>query len=182
MNRWVVYGGLAGALALWLHFHGGTAATLRPEGGFEYPGYRITALEPFTIEARVLSRRDYTSDRESALAPTDLALGWGPMADESVLEKLDISQANRWYFWRATMLPIPATEIAHHSANMHFIAASPQTAEALAQVRPDERVRISGQLVEVRGDDGWHWRSSLSRTDTGASSCEVVWLERLEVL
>jgi hypothetical protein len=182
MNRWVIYGGLAAALALWSHFHGGSEATLRPEGGFEYPGYRITELEPFTIEARVLGRRDYTNDRESALAPTDLVLGWGPMADESVLEKLDISQANRWYFWRATTLPIAAREIAEHSANMHLIAASPGTAHALARVRADDRVRISGQLVEVRGDDGWRWRSSLSRSDTGASSCEVVWLERLEVL
>jgi hypothetical protein len=49
-------------------------------------------------------------------------------------------------------------------------------------VKPHDRVRVAGKLVEVHADDGWQWRSSLSRTDTGASACELLWLERLEIL
>ena len=31
-------------------------------------------------------------------------------------------------------------------------------------------------LVEVRGADGWTWRSSLSREDSGNGGCEVVYV------
>jgi hypothetical protein len=182
MKRWIVYAGLAAAVWFWWHLSGGVVATTLPEGGLMYPGYQIAPLEDYTIEARVLSRRDYRHDREAALAPTDLALGWGPMADDAVLDAIDVSQNNRWYYWRAAHLPMPAQEIATHSANVHVIAASADTAQALARITANDHVRLAGKLVEVRGDDGWRWRSSLSRTDTGAGSCEVLWLERLEFL
>jgi hypothetical protein len=173
---------LAGlAWAVW-HFSGGVTATVAPDGSLRYPGYTIAPLEDFTLEARVLSRRDYRHDREAELAPTDLALGWGPMAEDSVLGEIDISQGNRWYYWRASRLPIAEREIARHSANVHVIAASAELAASLAAIRPDDRVRIAGKLVEVRATDGWRWRSSLSRSDTGAGSCELLWLERLDVL
>src|SRR5688572_31935972 len=48
----------------------------------------LTPLAGFSIDARVLSRRDYRSDRESRYAPTDLALGWGRMRDDAVLARL----------------------------------------------------------------------------------------------
>jgi hypothetical protein len=43
-------------------------------------------------------------------------------------------------------------------------------------VRPGQRVRIDGWLVQVDANDGWHWRSSLSREDTGGGACEVVYV------
>jgi hypothetical protein len=45
----------------------------------------------------------------------------------------------------------------------------------LRDVREGERVRIDGWLVEAHAPDGWRWRSSLSRDDTGAGACEVVY-------
>ena len=59
---------------------------------------------------------------------------------------------------------------------MHMIPASESVARALAAVRKDDRVRIDGWLVEAKATDGWHWRSSLSREDTGAGACEVVYV------
>ncbi len=149
------------------------------DGQYAYPGYEIVALEPFEIEARVLSRRDYRTGRESDLSLTDLALGWGPMARDDTLEYIEISQSNRWYHWRASALPIPRRDIESHSANMHMIAANPDVANKLSDVPTDARVHISGQLVEVRAPDGWKWRSSLTRHDTGDGACEVVWVESL---
>ena len=71
---------------------------------FGHNGYRIRPLADFTIKARVLGREDYRFDREAELAPIDLALGWGPMSDETVLDELDISQSGRWYRWSAKVL------------------------------------------------------------------------------
>jgi hypothetical protein len=175
--------GLALAIG-WLWWSHGSAvrATVDAEGTLAYPHYAITPLESFAIDARVLSRHDYRLDREADLSPTDLALGWGPMADENVLGDLQITQGDRWYHWHASKLPIPRREIETHSANMHMIASDPSIAAALERVQPSDRIHLEGRLVEVRGDDGWHWRSSLSREDTGAGACEVVWVTRLDVL
>jgi len=147
----------------------------------ERNGYRIVPLEPFTIEATVLSTQRYRFDRESDLAPVDLALGWGPMGNPAVSRQVAVSQSDRWYYWRASELPIPRREIEIHSTNMHIIPATPAIEDRLAAVRTGDVVRLRGYLVEAQAPDGWRWRSSLSREDTGAGACEVVWLEGLDV-
>lgn len=181
---------LAAALtSLWLVWPAMRPAGLAPasvqvqaDGGLRFKEFTITALEPFQLEARVLGREDYRLDSGARISPTDLALGWGPMADPAVLQHLRISQGNRWYHWRAEQLPIARRDIEVHSANMHFIPANPAAAAALARTAPGQRIRFSGQLVAVRGNDGFTWRSSLSREDTGAGACELIWLEQLTLL
>ena len=42
-------------------------------------------------------------------------------------------------------------------------------------------ITLHGYLVEVRANDGWHWRSSLTRNDTGNGACELVWVESVEI-
>lgn len=148
----------------------------------ERNGYRIVPLQSFTFEAKVLSTRRYRFDRESDLAPVDLALGWGPMADPAVSTKVTISQSDRWYYWRAAELPLPAREIGSHSANMHMIPATPAIERRLVALRRGDVVRLRGSLVEAQAPDGWRWRSSLSREDTGAGACELVWVEELDLL
>lgn len=59
---------------------------------------------------------------------------------------------------------------------MHMIPGNDRIAQALAGVRKGERVRIDGWLVEANARDGWRWRSSTSRTDTGGGACEVVYV------
>jgi hypothetical protein len=145
--------------------------------GFQRDDAALTPLAGFSVDARVLSRRDYRSDREARYAPTDLALGWGRMRDDAVLERLTISQSARWYRYRYSgEPPIPQAEIDRSAANMHMIPGNDAIADALAGVREGERVRIDGWLVEARAPDGWRWRSSTSRDDTGAGACEVVYV------
>jgi hypothetical protein len=149
---------------------------------FRLEGHDVTPLAGFTIQARVLAREDYRFDRNAALSPTDLALGWNRMAREEFYRPLSISQSGRWYFyrWGREGPPLPLDEIIASSANMHMIPADERVAAALARVRPDQTVRLRGWLVEVRGDDGWSWRSSLSREDSGNGGCEVVYVCALE--
>lgn len=145
--------------------------------------YQFHALAEFTIRARVLSETRYHTGRESALSPEDLALGWGNMSDEAVLSKLKISQGDRWYFykWGPPGPPIPVHEIIESSANMHMIPANDDIAILLKNVEVGQVVTLQGALVSIRAADGWHWRSSTSRTDSGNGSCEVVWVENVTV-
>ncbi len=145
---------------------------------FEVKGYRITPLADFSVEARVLSTENYHAGREADLSPVDLALGWGPMSDSAVLDRLNISQGNRFYFYRwSDAPPIPPEEIVTHSANMHMIPASDAVRRRLAQVRAGEVVSLRGYLVRVEAPDGWRWNSSLTRSDSGNGACELVWVE-----
>jgi hypothetical protein len=125
----------------------------------------------------VLSTERYRFDRAAELSPVDFALGWGPMSDSKVLEAITIQQRDRWYFWSAATLPISPGAVISHSANMHMIPADPLVEKRLLAVKPGQIVELRGMLIRADGLDGWHWLSSLTRTDTGDGSCEVVWVE-----
>jgi hypothetical protein len=142
-------------------------------------GYRIIPLEKFDFDARVLRIEHYSMDRESQLAPIDLALGWGPMAAPAVLDKITISQSNRFYYWHVDEFPIPRREIETHSANMHMVPATAEVERTLNSIKPGQHVKFSGYLIEARAPDGWRWKSSLTREDTGAGACELVWVEKI---
>ena len=137
----------------------------------------LQPLAGFSIDARVLSRKDYAFDRESTLSPTDLALGWRRMRDDAVLSRLAISQSARWYHYRWTgEPPLPPYEIAQSSANMHMIPADEGVAAALHRVGEGDDVRIDGWLVQADAASGWRWRSSLTRDNVGNGACEVVYV------
>ncbi|HTT07257.1 MAG TPA: hypothetical protein VMH34_00475 [Gammaproteobacteria bacterium] len=146
-----------------------------------HKGYTITELEPYTETLRVLSTESYSLGRESDLSPIDIAAGWGPMADPSIYKQFQISQSGRWYYWQTDHFPIPRREVETHSSNIHIVPATPAIAKALEKVKPDELIDVDGSLIEVRANDGWHWKSSLSREDTGAGACELLLLKKISI-
>jgi hypothetical protein len=111
-----------------------------------------------------------------------VALGWGAMSDSAVLAELSISQSGRFYYYQwQNQPPIPPTEIAIHSANMHLIPTNSEIEQKIKNMRVGQVVHIVGQLVEAKTADGWHWRSSLTRDDTGAGACELVRVESIRI-
>ena len=146
-----------------------------PEQRLQMGRWTLTVRATYQLTARVLAREPYHFDAMSDLVPEDLALGWGPMSDNSVLRTIDISQSNRFYYWRASSATRLAREtIISHSANTHVIPQTPAIARALARLRPGEVVTLSGDLVDAVRDDGRSLKTSLVRTDTGAGACEVM--------
>ena len=148
---------------------------------FELNGYRITPLATFALRGRVLSKTDYQLGREADLAPLDVAFGWGRVSDSAVLAKIDISQGNRFYYWRTNDPPIPLREIEMSSANMHLIPADDTIKHTLKSLRAGQLVKLNGKLVRADAPDGWHWQSSLTREDVGAGACELVYVESVYV-
>jgi hypothetical protein len=57
-----------------------------------------------------------------------------------------------------------------------MIPADSAVADALAKIRQGDTVHLDGWLVQIDRDDGWHWRSSTSRDDSGDGACEVVYV------
>ena len=152
--------------------------TSSPE--FMFKDYNIEPLANFEIIARVLSRKYYSGDKQAELSPIDLALGWGPMSRDSVINQIDISQRGRWYFWETMNFPVSREEIERNSANMHIIPANEYIEAKLKEVKRGHIIKIEGYLVECR-QDHWKWRSSTSRKDTGNGACEIIYVEDLKI-
>jgi hypothetical protein len=146
---------------------------------FSQGDYKISPLAEFEITARVLGKKKYNSGRESDLSTYDLALGWGRMSDIDVIKEISIRQSGRWYRWQTASAPIPLREIERSSANMHMIAANDVVADTLKDLKEYDVVTIKGYLVNVLATDGWRWQSSLTRDDTGAGACELIWVESI---
>lgn len=148
----------------------------------EIEGYRLTPRAGFAIRARVLSRENYYWGSEADLSPMDLALGWGAMSDQTVLDRIEITQGSRWYFTRYEAPgPLADPDIIRHSGNMHMVPANPQVRQQLKQIRRGDIVQAKGSLVDIDHPSGFRWRTSLSREDTGAGSCEIFYLERIQI-
>lgn len=148
---------------------------------FSKTSYKIEPLADFEIEARVLAAEHYHMDKFADLIPVDLALGWGRMSDEAILKDIKISQSDRFYFWHVDHFMIPREEIETHSANMHMIPANEAVEKTLNSVRVGQVIKINGYLVEAISSDGAHWRSSLTRNDTGAGACELIFVKSVSV-
>lgn len=145
-----------------------------------YGAFSLKPLALFSVDARVLHRRNYRYDAGAALVPVDLALGWGPMSNEAVLDRLNISQSMRFYWYQYKLPPpIPAEEIVSHSANMHIIPSTPEIASRCKSLRAGTLVHMVGDLVEASGPRIGNWRSSLSRTDTGNGACELFYVQEI---
>ncbi len=141
--------------------------------------YRVTPLAVYRIRARVLLTERYWFDREADLSPLDLTVGWRLMSNQDVLDQLRLYSLHRAYMWagKSDHLPASTTDIITHSANMHLIPATGEVAATLKSVRRGDLVDLGGYLVEVDGRDGWRWRSSLTRDDTGNGACELMWVK-----
>jgi len=140
-------------------------------------GYEIQPVARYEIRAKVLSIERYRLGREADLSPVDFALGWGPMSDNAITKQLAITQGSRFYHysWRGDP-PIDPAAIVRNSANTHLVPADDNVKARLLEVRKGEIVMLKGYLINVRHSDGWRWHSSLTREDSGAGACELMWV------
>lgn len=148
---------------------------------FEFKDFVITPRAEFEVRARVLSTERYRWGPEAELAPVDLALGWGVMSDQAVVDRIRISQGNRWYFTRYQYpAPVADGDIIRNSSNMHIIPANAGLEDEVRALRPGDVINLKGWLVDVAAENGFRWSSSLSRDDTGDGSCELFFVNFLQ--
>ncbi len=137
--------------------------------------WTLTMRAHYQVTARILSRERYHFDALADLVPEDLALGWGPMSDSRVLRSIDITQSNRFYYWRIPAgSPLALNSIITHSDNTHVIPRTPLVRALLSRLRPGQVVTLSGELVDGLRNDGVWIKTSMVRNDTGAGACEVL--------
>ena len=163
---------------------GETSAPWRDDHGFRY-----TALGAFEGRAMVLARRNYDVGEFAALAPTDLALGWGPMSDPAIVGELAFPQMKSFSsrfvvpeFRRdASIAQRPRAEIEdmlRSLTHVHTIPGDAAIRRTLAGIRPGQVVRFRATLVDATAPSGGRYTSS---TKLGDRDCEIAWIHELEL-
>lgn len=149
---------------------------------FNFGEYEITPKYEYALKAKVLGKERYRLDKESDLSFFDLALGWKAMSKLENLEKIKITQSNRWYRWRIDSFFISRNEIEHNSANTHIIHANDFVLSKLKKINIHDDIELYGYLVSVTDENKrWRWNSSTTRKDTGAGACEVFYVEEIVI-
>lgn len=153
------------------------------KGSILKEGFAITPLYEFELAARVLGKERYRFDHTAKISPYDLALGWGIMSDQRTLDVLSIRQGNRFYAYSwGPGAGVSGNAIATSSANMHIIPKAEDVEDVLGDVREGDIVQLFGYLVQVITPEGITWRSSTTRNDQGNGACEIVYVEKLEII
>jgi hypothetical protein len=78
-------------------------------------------------------------------------------------------------------LTVPRRVIETQSANMHMIPANGEIARQVKSIRAGNMVHLKGYLVEATSKQGFRWKSSLTRADTGGGACELILVESIYV-
>lgn len=148
---------------------------------WEFRGYQLRPLATFEVQGLVVGRERYGTGRDAELSRYDIGVVWGALAAREQLERLTFRQYGRFLNWRTKQeLLLSMDEINQSMANIHTIAPDRATLRKLKRLRPGQVVRLRGILVEVTAADGFIWRSSLRRDDTGWGACEVLWVQDVQ--
>lgn len=148
---------------------------------FNQGEFQIKPLAEFNIEARVLAKKQYSTDKLADLAPLDVVFGWGPMSDERNLDEVLITQSDRYFEWQMTNPPIPLHQMVRHTANMHLAPSDPQIKSKIFDIRKGHIVTIKGYLVNASTSDDWSLKTSMKRDDYGDQASELVWVKEIQI-
>ena len=152
-------------------------------GAFEYRGYTVLPMAAFYIKAKVLSKENYSYDLAAEVSPIDLALGWGPMSDQRIIDQFSFWQRGRGAYMDTSTYPLSMQEMIRSYSNIHLIPSTEHLKTRIDNVRDGEIIEMTGMLVHViNPSTGFEWTTSLSREDTGEDGCEIMWVNEFKVL
>ena len=147
--------------------------------------YTIHPQAEYQVGAVVRSKRRYRSDSMARISPYDFALLWGVLADKHFYQQISISQGGRRYFFqpkRNSQLSIDWIYL--NSSNHHLIPANDNIKRALRKVRKNDRIEMTGYLVNVHANIRGRthtWNTSLTRDDRGDGSCEILFIRKIKI-
>ena len=147
--------------------------------------FTIKPLAEYKISAVVAGKESYSYGWSGKVAPVDLALAWGKIAEPENTKHISFSQSDRWYFFTYKPEgPFDSSYISRHSANNHIIPATENVLKAVKSVKEREKIILEGFLVYLTGTVEGHtvsWGTSLTRNDSGDSSCELFYVTKVRI-
>jgi hypothetical protein len=156
-----------------------------PEFSFQYKN-KVCLVRPVTtyeLWGLVVSHNNIESIADlyhdsTSVDTKDLCVIWGRNLERDDYQRMSFSSGSFTCYYR---FPAGVQFSRRAGSNNHLITDEDGIRERIAEVRVGDQIHLEGMLVNYQMDD-WRgfWRqSSLVRTDSG---CEVVYVEKLEVL
>ena len=154
----------------------------------EIDGYEVSIYFQYSyeIEALVVHTHNYYGfSFPDKLAPRDVALAWGKVAEYNGKINFHWRQSGRWYYWRVKsydeLAPIgDENDVSLQSSNNHLIPADNSVKRKIKRLKKGDHVKITGYLVNVDAENKngkvYLWNSSTTRGDTGDGACEVIYV------
>jgi len=147
--------------------------------------FSIKPLAEYKISAVVAGKESYSYGWSGKVAPVDMALAWGKIAESENKKYVSFSQSDRWHFFTYKPEgPFDASYISRHSANHHIIPATKNVLKAVKSLKEREKIIFEGFLVNLTGTvEGQKvsWGTSLTRNDSGDSSCELFYVTKVRI-
>ncbi|TCM69158.1 hypothetical protein EC844_103103 [Acinetobacter calcoaceticus] len=140
---------------------------------------RISTLEPFQGEFRILGSKEYANDEQAKFSPIDFAVTRGMFTEPEIARQISINQYDRFLNWKMARPPIEprlATELVN---NMHIIPANPEVAKQIKQVKRGDLIRLQGDLVQINDRD-LVWKSALDWKGIGDGACRLIRVDSIE--
>jgi hypothetical protein len=157
--------------------HMAIVKTPRP---WKVDGKEIYPLVRFWLQGRVLGSQRYSNDSLSDVCPIDIALGWGPMSDQSILDKLEIAQDNRMLGFDPADQDHPPPgygTLWQYVKNVHTLPADDNIKKEVLSVRTGELIELAGYLVGIKENGQWTAISSLKKeTGLDHTTCLIFWV------
>ena len=147
--------------------------------------FTITPVAEYRISGRVVGKETYSSGWDGEISPFDLAIAWGKLAEPDYDKYITYNQRNRWYFYQyKSGSPFDNPFVISHSANNHIVPANGNVRKAVKTIKEKDKIVLEGFLVNIKGTYKGQpvtWNTSLSRTDTGNGSCELVYVSKVRI-
>ncbi len=147
---------------------------------------KISVLEPFHGEFRILGSKEYTDDAQAQFSPIDYAVTRGIFTEPEIARQISINQYDRYLNWKMAKPPIPPKLATQLVSNMHIIPANPEIAKKIKQVKRGDLVHIEGDLVQINAKD-LVWKSALDWNGIGDGACKLIrvdsikWVEKQNI-
>ncbi len=192
MNKKLIYAGLLALSAFQVHAFQSTSSSAKKvetNPAFNIANglapteqqQKISVLEPFRGEFRILGSKEYTDDEQAKFSPIDYAVTRGLFTHPEIARQISINQYDRYLNWQMAKPPIPAQYATQLVSNMHIIPANPEIAKEIKKVKRGDLVRLTGDLVQVNDKD-LVWKSALDWNGVGDGACKLIRVDSIKWL
>lgn len=140
---------------------------------------KISVLEPFAGEFRILGSKIYHDDAQAQFSPIDYAVTRGIFTEPEIARQISINQYDRFLNWKMARPPIPPKLATQLVSNMHIIPANPEVAKEIKKVKRGDLIRLKGDLVQINAKD-LVWKSALDWNGVGDGACKLIRVESIQ--
>ena len=114
----------------------------------------------------------------------DLCVIWGDNLKNNAFRKLEFWSAPWTCFYRYSDPNVVKKFNSHQLSNNHLLSDKKSVRKKIKSVKVGDQIKLSGMLVDYfpRGYSERLRKTSTVRTDTGNGACEVVFVEKFEIV